>query len=170
MINLAEAAYTGSLMLGVISLCSSLGNFGAARTLNAKYYQALREERNIPEPPPKSPAIAIVTSAGPNWSAADILVGIMSLPSTIGNAGVAAAAGASTFALLALASPLVLGARVASSPIPLALNAASNLAFAAVNVVWGSEATAPLTSLSWSIASGIIAFKQWMALKRESDN
>jgi hypothetical protein len=169
LVNAIESLSRGDLLFTAIYMCASLGNVGAARTLNREYFQNLRKERGTPEPPPESRAFGLVTSPGLNWSVTDLLIGIMTLPKTAGTLGMGAASGAAAFAVAALASPLILGARVTASPLPLVLNGCSNLGFSAVHAMWGTL-TISLACLGWGIASLIIAAKQWKAITRQESN
>ncbi len=167
MVNAAESFASMDLLFTAIYLCASLGNIGAARTLNRDYYANLNAQRGDLLPRRESTVFNLLTSPGINWSITDLLIGVMTLPK-LSAVGVAAASGASVFAGAALATPIVLGARVATSPIPLACNALANFGFAAVHCVWGSPAIA-VACVGWGIASFIIARKQHLALSKKNE-
>jgi hypothetical protein len=157
-LNTIESAVAGNTLFSVIYLCASLGNIGAARTLNRDYFQSLYKERGVEYKPRESAAVNLLTSPGINWSVTDLLIGMMTLPS-LGNLGSTLAYSAAACACAAVVAPLVLGNRATSSPLLLACNALANLGFSAVHALWGSTLIA-ISCCGWGIASALIARKQ----------
>lgn len=157
-LNTLESAAKGNALFAAIFLCASLGNIGAAQTLNRDYFRSLYAERGLERPPKELTALSLVTNPGINWSITDVLVGMMTLPS-LGTLGTTMAYSAAACACAAVVAPLMLGRRAASSPILLALNAACNFGFSAVHAVWGTT-TIALSCCGWGIASALIALKQ----------
>lgn len=158
LLNTIESAVTGNGLFSMIYLCASLGNIGAARTLNRDYFQSLYKERGVEYRPRESTAVNLITSPGINWSVTDVLVGMMTLPS-LGILGTTMAYSAAACACAAVAAPLVLGRKAASSPLMLALNTGCNFGFSAVHALWGTT-TIAIACCGWGIASAIIALKQ----------
>jgi hypothetical protein len=164
-VNALESLARADLFFTGIYLCASLGNVGAARTLNIDYFRALYTTRGKELPPSPSHVTALVTSPGINWSLTDILIGLMTAPK-LTTLGVAVACVPTTCALTALFTPFILGSRIASSPIPLIFNGMSNLGFSVVHAFWGSPAIS-VACFGRGLASLLIARKQALHRKAE---